>query len=637
MGLFDRTTELVSSAAEAKAREYEAKAHQLQCQLKPADSWVERAGGSQIRDRFTDRKAKRKQLREYHKIRVDGGIVATLLEMRGLMVFGVGGEWKATDDDVEQTLNEAFADLNGLTLDIGTDALFYGYSLGELRATEDGEDFGDVTLIQPWTTVPELGNGVDITRWEQKIKSSTGQSRSQTFDADEVLHFNVMKASGRDPVGMSMLGRAMDEAKAYRDNQRAIKNATELHGFPKWHIKLGRDDGAVIDDNELRRARPKFDNINELTKWVTGQDVDIETISPDGFDFEAITEHDLSKLAIAFMLPVELTQISGGDGLGTGFPARLRERMFLLSAYAQQNQLAGQLVRQVAHPILEEFEGMSTEQVENADVRYEFDEPITDLDDLDTKVGAIGDDMTVNERRAMFDLPPVEDDEIGEQFDAPGETDSGAGGGFFNQAQPDQQLQGQADEFWWEDHLATIEDLVWDEDPTHELFGFSEGGTPEFVTDMMRQAILSGGPIFSDIESIPNGQLQSFRVFMLRQLTDDGWTISEMRDEIVDRFGVDPADAETMARSTTQNMVSKAAEQGYRDRDDFDDLRFTWPSINDGRDSDVCKDIVAQVPNEGLPMDELQETVHDVAERHDLDPRGWTPHPNCRRRPIRVT
>lgn len=433
--------QLASAWTQAKTTQLRYEAHRLQTALEPPDSWVESGGESNTPDRFQDRKAKRSQLKEYHDVRVDGGIVAALLEARGLMVFGVGCDYTAEQDAVATWLNDQFDQLDLLALDIGTDALFYPYSLGEVRETNGG-DFGKLELIEPWTTIPEVNRHGEITGWEQQIDRFAGKS-TKTFEPDDLWHFTVKKASGRDPVGMSMLGQVMDEAKAYRDNQQAIQNAVQLHGFPKWHIKLGREGGAVIDDNELRRARPMFDNINELTKWVTGQDVDIDVKSPEGFEFEKITEHDLSKLAIAMMLPVEISQIGGGDGLGTGFPARLRERLFLLSAQAQQNALAGQMVAFGKH-LIEEYAPPDIQalagDLEDFTLGFEFDDPITDMDELQSKVNAIGDDMTVNERRAMFGLPELDDESIGEDFERPGESDPGGFGE--GDESPDIGLQG---------------------------------------------------------------------------------------------------------------------------------------------------------------------------------------------------
>lgn len=446
-GAFGSIRALASAWTQAKTTKLRLQAHRLQTRLDPPDSLIDTESRSIESDRFQTRQARREQLKDYHRVRVDGGIVAALLEARGLMVFGVGAEYTAEQDAVADWLNDQFNSLNNLALDIGTDGLFYGYALGEVRETNAGE-FGKLELIEPWTTVPELNNKGEIQRWEQQVKRYSGTTHTETLGPDDVWHFKIMKESGRDPVGMSMLGRAMTEVNAYRDNQHAIQNAVTLAGFPKLDVTVGTDDGPVIDDNELRRYRPKFNNITELTKFVHGSDVDIDFISPESFDYEGITEHDLSKLAISFMLPVELTQLGGGDGLGTGFPARLRERLFLLSAQAQQRTVAGQLEAFGRH-VIEEYAPPDVQalvaDIDEFGLSFEFDDPITDMDELQTKVSAVGDDMTVNERRALFDLPPLDDDDVGEDYESPGaSTEPFNPGGEGGQAMSDSEvaLQG---------------------------------------------------------------------------------------------------------------------------------------------------------------------------------------------------
>lgn len=723
--------DLASAWVQSKTAHHELKAqrHQrLQEQLETPNSLIESIWEDQD-DRFQNLRAVREQLREYHKIRVSGGIIATLLEIRALMVFGVGGVFTAEQDNVSDWLNTQLDDIDTLLYDIGTDAYFYGYSLAEIRETVGG-DFAELTLIQPWTTVPRLDRSGTVDRWEQEIKTKAGRTEN-TFRPDDVLHFRVMKSSGRDPVGMSLLGRAMEEAESFRDNQRSIKNAIQLQGFPKYHVKVGREDGAPPDDNELRRLRPQFDNVHELTKWITGRDVEIKTVGAEGFEFEGITTHDLSKLALAFMLPIELTQITGGDGLGTGFPARVRERMFLLSAQAHQSLMARQLVEQVAKPLLVEYGPVSEEQVDDLDLGFSFEDPIVDVEKTATKLSAVGDDMRVNERRDMLDLEPLEGSE-GEQYIAPAEEERNESqpdsSGLFQDSetlaalqragisarvletiadyttrqgttsnavqdleqwveefadQPSQALEpykvalslfaadqgvtvdeareqpvenlvrwlernrnlqssgAQASELaetdWWDEHLEALQERTWRSDDK-QLFGFTEGTVPQFVKDQLLSAVLEGSPIFSDIKSIPDSELMEFRLFMADQLTSDGWTITDMRDEIVDQFGVDEHRAETMARSTTQNMVNEARETGYRERDNFDDLRFDWSgmSFDPNRSSDVCQAIKDEIPDEGMHLDELKQLVHEKSKEHGHEPKGWSPHPNCTHSHVRV-
>lgn len=628
-GLFD----LARAWVDHQATKLETRTRMLQDNLENPTSAIDRRD-QPTPERFQSREAKRDQLETYRRIREDGGIIMSLLEARSLMVFGTGGEYTAENDEVADWLNEQIPNQDLLRHDLGLDCYTYGYALTEIVETNAG-DFGDLVCIEPWTTIPIIGRKGKVQRWDQKVELERGKDFEQTFSTDEVQHWKVMKKSGRDPVGMSFLGRAMDEAKSYRDNQRAIRNAVRLHAFPKWHIKVGREDGPVIDDSELRRVRPMFDDITELTKWVTGPDVEIDPKQAESFEIGGITEHDLSKLAIAFMMPVELTQLGGGEGLGSGFPAKVRKAMFLLSAKAHQGMLGSQLVDLGEH-LIDEYSPFTASEVE---IGYHWEEPITDLDEMKSKVDAIGDDMTVNERREMFDLSPLEEEE-GEQYISPAEearqeAGGDAGPGLFSEEPSRHRLARERDDFWWEDYLAEAADRTWHTDDKR-LFSFSEGATPEFVKNRLFDAVMQGSPIFSDLETIPSDRLMDLRMFMAEKLTQDGWTITEMRDQLVSEFGVDKSNAETIARSSTQNMVSEAAEAGYRSRDDFDQLRFDWSGPSDHRTTDICMEIKEQVPDEGLHLDELKELVQEVADEHDLNARGWTSHPNCRHRPVRI-
>lgn len=611
MSYFDTIRTAASTTRQLAVAWASYKTRRLQAAATPPDSWI--AGGSDTdSDRWQRRQATREQLQEFHRIRQDGGIVASLLEFRALMVFGVGFDFQSPEDETEvvdgeeltagEWLNEQLPDRDLLALDAGTDTYFYGYSLGEFIETRGGE-FDHVELIEPWTTVPERNRKGEIETWVQEIDEH-GETFRQPFEPDDIVHFKTLKASGRDRVGASLLGRGMDEAEAYRDNQEAIRNAVEMQGFPKYHVKLGREDGAVIDDNELRRARPMFENIDEMTKWVTGQDVDIETIEAEGFEFETITEHDLAKLTLVFMLPMEIAQISGGDGLGTGFPAKLRKQLFLLGAEAQQRRLGGQLVDQVGRRLLAEYSPF------DPDVELEavFDDPIVDLDELSTKIDAVGDAMTVNEKRSMFDLPPLEDEELGDQFGDPSEhAERGIGdnsgddlpGGLFGE--DDRAL---AEDGHWDEHfLALYQDVLWAEDGADRaLFGpFSDGEVPQFVEDRIREAILAGDAVFSEFDTLADRDLMDLRMTLLDELTEDGWSISELRGELQDlEPGLEDHEAERIARTETQSIVNHAREQGYRERDDVDELRFRWIGPSDHRTTETCESIKERVPEDEI-------------------------------------
>ena len=600
-----------------------AKTAQLQAQLETPQSYIE-GGGSDNGDRFQQRKATREQLKEYHKIRVDGGVIATLLEARALMVFGTGGQFASEDDDVAAWLNDTLNDRDTLLVDIGTDAYFYGYSLGELQETRGG-DFGEITLIQPWTTVPELNPKGEIESWEQEVETDGPQNNfSQTFDPDDILHFKTTKASGRDPVGMSMLGRAMDEAEAYHDHQEAIDNAIQMQAFPKFHVKLGREDGPVIDDNELRRARPMFDDIHELTKWVTGRDVDIDVIEAENFEFEGITEHDLSKLAIAFMLPIELTQIGGGDGLGTGFPAKLRRQLFLLGARADQRLLGDQFVQQVGRPLLAEYAPDDVvEDAEDVPLEFVFDDPITDVDELQSQINAVGADMTVDERRDLFDLPPLDDEDIGDDFEQPGRADQSPppeaeGDGFSGDYRlADLSPDRLAAEF--DTYRAGFETIVWGDlhDLADPVFGQDED-VPANVQNRIQRA--ADNLRWDQTDGAPAQNLKELFVNRLSQ--PQGWSINSLAGHVRDQFGIEADRAENVARTKSAQLLNEATDMAIDDLAEGvgDEIRVAWVGPLDDDTTDACSTLQEETdPDHGgtpLPRTQFDARKAELAAEH---------------------
>jgi hypothetical protein len=178
---------------------------------------------------------------------------------------------------------------------------------------------------------------------------------------------------------------------------------------------------------------------------------------------------------------------------------------------------------------------------------------------------------------------------------------------------------------------------IWDDSGKH-LFEISNSQTPEFVKDRLRSSILSG-VLFSDIESIASGQRDELQSFMLDTLTDDGWTIDDLSDQI-EQLGVSPSRADLIARTETAAVVNSAREEGYKEKGQGDDL-FYWTGDIDNRTTKACEWLINKTnPFEGgdpVSMDELKELIEE-APTHDPDlpdniarPDAFVVHPNERK------
>jgi len=398
------------------------------------DSYAEQ-GGSIDRDLFGDSGTTREDLRMVRDIRMQGGLISELVDGKALMEFGAGASFEAEEDEAAEWLHEQFNDLDNLLINIGKDAEWFPAALAEIVETRGG-DFSHLEFIEPWTVLPETDEHGDVVLWEQEVRQG-GQRKTQVFQPDEVASFILNRSNGRDKTGVSSVIRAMGEVEAYKRHADAVDKNIDWAAYRRMHVKVGREGGASYSDNELRRVRNKI-NLEDNTIAYTGQDVDFNPIEAGEIDFESVTSHDIRKLCVALGVPIELASVIS-EGLGSGTQSDVRQTYFELQKQAKQRALGGQFVEQVARILLREYSPY--DHTQNLDLVFGDYQTMGEIKEL---VQAIGEDMTVNERRRLFDLAEVDDDELGDSYQtARGETtdDDDVGGNPFAGMLSDRDLQ----------------------------------------------------------------------------------------------------------------------------------------------------------------------------------------------------
>ena len=179
-----------------------------------------------------------------------------------------------------------------------------------------------------------------------------------------------------------------------------------------------------------------------------------------------------------------------------------------------------------------------------------------------------------------------------------------------------------------------------DSDANRALVDFSASGTPEFVLERIREAIM-GGALFSDFEDIPSSELMDFRQTFADAVGTDNFTLDSVTDAVMDFGDIDRGRAERIARTETSAVLNSAREDGYQERGE-DDALFYWTgaSPGDDRQTEACEWLIRQTnPFEGgtpRPMDELRSMLNE-AWTHDDDmqtnmarPESWVVHINER-------
>jgi len=174
-----------------------------------------------------------------------------------------------------------------------------------------------------------------------------------------------------------------------------------------------------------------------------------------------------------------------------------------------------------------------------------------------------------------------------------------------------------------------------------ELVGFTESTTPMFVKNRITDAI-RGGALFSEFDTIPSGDLLELRNAFTDVLTQDSWTINELRDSLADQFSLTEDKAEVIARTETAAALNSAREDGYEEQGLADESRFYWTGASPGdeRQTEACEWLIEKTnPFHGgtpVELEELRELVAEAPE-HDDDmdnnlarPDSWTVHPQER-------
>jgi hypothetical protein len=627
MGFLNTTRELASLYLQQKK-------HQLKTQGTPSTK-VD-SGGTHTSHSWNSQDHDREKLREVKHIRETGGIVAQLIHQKALMFYGTGIELQTTNDDLKEWINqEAFPHLDNLLIELGEDAIWFPYSLGEIVETKGG-DFSHFECVEPWTVLPVENEYGEIVAWEQEIQSDYGTA-GETYQPDELASFILNKTSGRDNTGISEVVRAESSIDQWYENRQAAQNAIDQSGFRRLIATVGKEGAGVVDDNELRRVRNRIQNLDEDTVLVKGADTELELLDAmDPSKFKEMREMDMRDLALALGVPIELASVIS-EGLGSGEQSGVRMQAFILEAKAAQRALAEQFQREVLNPVIEQYSPYSVDDLDG----IKFGEPLAEEQALSERAPY----MTLNEIRQEIEQPPEEDEELAGSYrkpaniQAPSEEepeDGGGVGGLFGEeaGTGNRNLAGEGVPEFDEPYVRMFEERIWPDDDraSKSLVAFNNSEVPEMVLTRLREVIL-GGSVFSDIESIPSSDLMELRTTLADSLSDEGWSIRGLTETLEERFGLSENRAETIARTETQAAVNAAREEAYEAREDDREYRFDWVGPSDHRTTEACEWIKSQIPEEGVRMDRLKELIQESV-RHDSDidtePREFTPHVSCR-------
>ena len=151
------------------------------------------------------------------------------------------------------------------------------------------------------------------------------------------------------------------------------------------------------------------------------------------------------------------------------------------------------------------------------------------------------------------------------------------------------------------------------------------------MTDFIQNSLYSG-----KFDGMSKSISEQIKEYIVRAMVS-GYPLSRITEYIqrTTKKNVSQANSEVIARTEMQALQNKAREWAYKQLDPEATLKYKWLNPLDHRTSQICKHIVDRTKS-GVSMDELKSIVTEESNKAGLDPREWTPHPNCRSRFLRV-
>ena len=296
------------------------------------------ASGGTNQKYFENRERNTAMLLKCKTILQQGGIISEALETYPTFAIGPGwtfqGENPRQVDEVTQ-FYESF-DSHGAFSAAILDGEAYGDAFQEIVHTRGGEIHSIVP--RPSYTFKVIQGNTDLapTGYRQTLSTFMGIEKTETFEPDKILQFTPRPITGY-PYGQSLILRAYDDIMRDTKTAESTAAAIERHGFPKYHVRVGRE-GETVQEEDMGAVSKTFKDINAKNEFITPFDVLMANIDEGGLpNVSQYNDITLTRMCAALGVPEELLGLRRGT---TDATAVSRIQVFYKKVENRQKQLA---------------------------------------------------------------------------------------------------------------------------------------------------------------------------------------------------------------------------------------------------------------------------------------------------------
>jgi len=281
------------------------------------------------------------------KIYRRGGPVSEAIRTYANFVFSNGYRIEGDDENLNGAVMDAL-DMMGLEIhgpSAVIDALVYGDAFHEIGFGQGSKNAVPVAMFprNPESFRIDADDYGVISSYTQVIKRDLGENIEISLPVKRVFHLSF------ENIGGSVYGQSLVDS-AYNDIiwdtmiSEATAQAIKRHGFPRFHVKIGKE-GEDVPEEIMRRVDSQFQRLNSKQEFVTTHDVEITNIDQMGqTNAKLYGEWSTMRLCTALGIPEELLGLGRGSTEAT---ANVKLRAFYDKIGAFQRKFARQFTNQV--------------------------------------------------------------------------------------------------------------------------------------------------------------------------------------------------------------------------------------------------------------------------------------------------